>query len=160
MTPGCTAESAREDQTEVNIRCPKRAGKRRRPNVQHPGRFGHEPGLTSQDHPCRQQSGLFQARPPGPQTPEEAGSQAMTTRRPTGTLDSQRPITTPSTKTRSQGIWRMTGPSAPQLPGVYQIGLVYARSCVDVGAPSGNGIPKRNASYVDHLGVGISITRA
>ncbi len=44
--------------------------------------------------------------------------------------------------------------------GAYQIGLVYARSCVEVGAPSGIGIPNRNASYVDHLGVGISTTRA
>ena len=46
------------------------------------------------------------------------------------------------------------------MPGVYQIGLVYARSCVDVGAPSGIGIPNRNASYVDQRGVGISLTRA
>ncbi len=45
------------------------------------------------------------------------------------------------------------------VPGVYQIGLVYALSCVDVGAPSGMGMPKRNASYVVHRGVGISITR-
>ncbi len=30
--------------------------------------------------------------------------------------------------------------------GVYQIGAVYARSCVEVGAPSGVAIPNRNAS--------------
>jgi hypothetical protein len=56
-------------------------------------------------------------------------------------------------------IWRFQS-SFLYMPGLYQIGLVYARSWVDVGAPSGIGIPNRNASYVDHLGVGISITRA
>jgi hypothetical protein len=44
--------------------------------------------------------------------------------------------------------------------GVYQIGDVYARSCVDTGAPSGIEMPKRKASIVDQRGVGISKTRA
>jgi hypothetical protein len=44
--------------------------------------------------------------------------------------------------------------------GVYQIGLVYARSWVDTGAPFGIGTPNRNASIVVQRGVGISITRA
>ncbi len=32
------------------------------------------------------------------------------------------------------------------LYGLYQIGLAYALSCVDTGAPSGIGMPKRKAS--------------
>jgi hypothetical protein len=42
-------------------------------------------------------------------------------------------------------IWRFQF-SFLYMPGLYQIGLVYARSWVDVGAPSGISIPNRNAS--------------
>ena len=43
--------------------------------------------------------------------------------------------------------------------GEYQIGEVYARSCVVRGTSGGISIPKNFASYAVQRGVGISITR-
>jgi len=40
-------------------------------------------------------------------------------------------------------------------PGVYQIGLVYARSCTSMIVPSGISMSKNFASYAVQRGVGI-----
>ncbi len=91
--------AALRDQTEVNIRCAERAGKRRVPNVQCRSRFVGKPGLTSQDHPCGQQSHLYRTGTCGRRNLKE---------RPLGysraPWENEPAITTPSTKTRSQGI--------------------------------------------------------
>ena len=42
--------------------------------------------------------------------------------------------------------------------GIYQIGEDQARSCIVVGKSLSGATPKVAASYVDHLGVGISKT--
>ena len=46
------------------------------------------------------------------------------------------------------------------IPGVYQIGLVYARSWWLSGTSAGISMPKNFESYACQVGVGISSTRA
>ena len=77
--------------------------------------------LTSQDHPCGQQTGLFQAGPSGFSTPKKPDRKRLVGYLPT--------ITTPSTKTRSQGIlWVMVGTSQRAEKTSYPVDVVTQAS--------------------------------